>query len=160
MSALENLVKQITSRTTSSFVFTCSNFEININSYPLVNQNQSNNLNYFPITQEFYKSYEINGFSQVKLLSKIKPKNVVRTKNKKMMFPNEFNSIMDSLNTRISIIFFKNSKLFQSDAFLLSSPIINAMFFVSSNMTSTFISNQIEYGNKIRKVKNSFLKNS
>lgn len=145
---MENLVKQITIRFSSSFFFKCSNFEININNYPLVNQNQSNNLNYLPITQEFYKNYEINGFSHLNLISKIRPKNVIRTKNKNLMFPNEFNSIMDSLKTRISIIFFKNSKLFQSDEFSLSSPIINVMFFVSSKMTSTFISNQIEYRNE------------
>ncbi|RNA20546.1 hypothetical protein BpHYR1_038182 [Brachionus plicatilis] len=138
---IEDLTKQISSNKLSPYKYLGSNFMITVNDYPLLNRNDSNNLNYLPISQEFYRNYEISGFSR----------NAIKLKNKELMFPSEFNSLVNSLKTRISIIYFKNSKLFQSDKFLLSNPIINVMFFVISNMSSIFISNTIEYQTNLKK---------
>ncbi|CAF0808372.1 unnamed protein product [Brachionus calyciflorus] len=149
--SLEKVVKKTASLIKQNYTYSSNNFIVKIGDYPLIDRDNPNNFNYMPITQEFYKIYEVKetNLASVNIKSRILIKNMKKINIETSFFPSELDTLVNSVRTRISTIYFKNSKLFinnNSDtSSALTTPIISLSMYSLTNMTRAFTRNSIEY---------------
>lgn len=97
--------------------YNSDNIVVKLNDLSLSEEDTQSSFNYLPFTQELVKNFKNSEeeLPSIEINSKLKINNISNRplKNEtRVFFPNDLESFVSAVQQRISIVYFKNSKLF------------------------------------------------